>query len=75
MVPRADDVKPAVSAAESESTGMLGVAPVSMPGEWLGASGGSPGSVVTTAEDELGLEIQQLMTSLPLSTDELNWNA
>jgi hypothetical protein len=66
----------AVSAAENESTGMLGAAPVPMPaGEWFGASGGSPGSVVTTADDEFGLEMQQLMTSLPLSTDELNWNA
>jgi hypothetical protein len=68
-------MKRAVSAAENESTGMLGVAPVPMPGEWFGASGGSPGSVVTTADDEFGLEMQQLMTSLPLSTDELNWNA
>jgi hypothetical protein len=66
----------AVSAApENESTGMLGVAPVSMPGEWFSANGGSPGSVVTTADDEFGLEMQQLITSLPLSTDELNWNA
>ncbi|KAK1612318.1 hypothetical protein QYE76_035991 [Lolium multiflorum] len=75
-----DDVKPtmrrAVSAApENESTGMLGVAPVSMPGEWFSTNGGSPGSVVTTADDEFGLEMQQLITSLPLSTDELNWNA
>ncbi|CAM0909430.1 unnamed protein product [Alopecurus aequalis] len=75
-----DDVKPtmrrAVSAAENESTGMLGVVPASsMPGEWIGGSGGSPGSVVTTAEDEFDVEMQHLMTSLPLSTDELNWNA
>ncbi|XP_020185931.1 uncharacterized protein [Aegilops tauschii subsp. strangulata] len=75
-----DDVKPpmrrATSAAENETSGMFGVAHGSISGEWFGTGVGSPGpSSVVTTEDEFGLEMQQLMSSLPLSADELNWNA
>ncbi|KAF7097933.1 hypothetical protein CFC21_099711 [Triticum aestivum] len=75
-----DDVKPpmrrATSAAENETSGMFGVAHGSISGEWFGTGVGSPGpSSVVTTDDEFGLEMQQLMSSLPLSADELNWNA
>uniref|UniRef100_A0ACD5Z7K5 Uncharacterized protein n=1 Tax=Avena sativa TaxID=4498 RepID=A0ACD5Z7K5_AVESA len=70
--PGADDVKPTMrKQAESDTTGMSGAAPVSMPPEWFGSPGPSS---VTDDEFGLDLEMQQLMSSLPLSTDGLNWN-
>ncbi|KAI4970311.1 transcription factor MYB97 [Hordeum vulgare subsp. vulgare] len=69
-----DDAKPTMRrATENGTSGMFGVA---ISGEWFGANVGSPGpSSVVTTDDEFGLEMQQLMSSLPLSADELNWNA
>uniref|UniRef100_A0A0E0E5C5 Uncharacterized protein n=1 Tax=Oryza meridionalis TaxID=40149 RepID=A0A0E0E5C5_9ORYZ len=85
-----EDVKPkrkAASAVEEEISGMFGIAPGSIPGEWFspggvggGAAGSSapspgPSSVVTT-DDDFTLEMQQIMSSLPLlQPEEHNWNA
>lgn len=73
----ADEMKPttrrAVSAAENETSSMFGVAHGSISGEWLSTRVGSPGpSSIITTDEEFGLEMQQLMSSLPMSTDELN---
>ncbi|XP_040381234.1 transcription factor MYB101 [Oryza brachyantha] len=78
-----EDVKPskrrAASAVEEEISGMFGITPGSIPGEWFAGAGGSsapspgPSSVVT--DDEFSLEVQQFMSSLPLPSEELDWNA
>ncbi|KAB8103542.1 hypothetical protein EE612_036056 [Oryza sativa] len=87
-----EDVKPKRKAASAvEISGMFGIAPGSIPGEWFNpggvgsaaaAAGGSsapspgPSSVVTT-DDDFTLEMQQIMSSLPLLQPEEhhNWNA
>uniref|UniRef100_A0A0E0LEP5 Uncharacterized protein n=1 Tax=Oryza punctata TaxID=4537 RepID=A0A0E0LEP5_ORYPU len=86
-----EDVKPskrrAASAVEEEISGMFGIAPGSIPGEWFSPGGGgaagagssaaSPGpSSVVTTDDDFTLEMQQIMSSLPLlEPEEHNWNA
>ncbi|KQK17149.1 hypothetical protein BRADI_1g32720v3 [Brachypodium distachyon] len=65
------------NAAVEEMPASMFVGPVSRD-QWLqGTGGGSPGpsSVVTTDDEFGGLDVQRLMSSLPLSTGELNWNA
>ncbi|KAJ1260426.1 hypothetical protein BS78_10G231200 [Paspalum vaginatum] len=59
-----------------------GVAPAgSVPGEWFssacgGSTAPSPGpSSAVTNEEEFNLEMQQLMSMMPLSIDEHGWNA
>uniref|UniRef100_A0A0D9WT99 Uncharacterized protein n=1 Tax=Leersia perrieri TaxID=77586 RepID=A0A0D9WT99_9ORYZ len=78
-----DDVKPskrkAASAVEEDISGMFGINPGSIPGEWFAAGAGSsapspgPSSVVT--DDDFSLEMQQFMSSLPLlPSEEHQWN-
>ncbi|XP_062233908.1 transcription factor MYB36-like [Phragmites australis] len=78
-----EDVKPAkrraASEVELEIPDMFGIIPGSIPGEWFSTCGGStapsPGSASVVTDDEFNLEMQQLMSLLPLSLDEHNWNA
>ncbi|TVU08564.1 hypothetical protein EJB05_41973 [Eragrostis curvula] len=78
-----EDVKPAKRRAASEveldMSDMLSTFPGSIPADWFSAGGGStapsPGSASAVTDDEFNLEMHQIMTSLPLSLDEHNWNA
>ncbi|KAL6873792.1 hypothetical protein ACP4OV_013874 [Aristida adscensionis] len=77
-----EDVKPAKRRAASEVELEVSDMLATVPGEWLSACGGgsaapsSPGPSSAVTDDEFSsLEMQQFMSSLPLSLDEHSWNA